>query len=360
MKKIKVHIREKRKKIKNKSTMEKRATPVKNTKKKNNKEEKTRKKKKRKEAGGCEGRPDSREGIGEKVCGGSKIDSQRKWDNVSRACCGSDGGPGKRGRYGVVDGIVDGNQWRHMREKLTLAKERENVDEIVGRRREEENEGIRGGTDAVNNITGIIWWLYSVRLETEMIFELGFLGFVMEEEMRKGKKEGEGGVCSWAEEDIAGIFWVLIGTGGAGAAPVLEGDKCQLSKGKGNIGFLGVKEREWAIRDLGFLMRKEGLLGFLMRMGSCWASSWAADGFAKFTLRAFFKSISKYLHSIFNLDTFNPQFRTSFFVKPKFTFQIEYSYFSSKPVHHKIFSLAHFQTEFFLMTVEGQANFYPP
>ena len=85
----------KEKKIRNKSTMEKRPTPVKNTKKKNNKEEKTRKKKKRKEVDGSEGWPDSGEGVGEKVRKGSKIDSQRKWENVDRVYCGSSG-PRKR------------------------------------------------------------------------------------------------------------------------------------------------------------------------------------------------------------------------------------------------------------------------
>lgn len=33
----------------------------------------------------------------ERISGGSKIDSQTRWESVSRVCCGSSGGPKQKG-----------------------------------------------------------------------------------------------------------------------------------------------------------------------------------------------------------------------------------------------------------------------
>ena len=71
---------------------------------------------------------------------------------------------------------------------------------------------------------------------------------------RKGKKEGCD--CGWAEEETAGIFWVLTGTGGGGAAPVLDGDQNQLCKRRENLGFLSLQKRKWVNGYLGILMKK--------------------------------------------------------------------------------------------------------
>ncbi|CAO2830881.1 unnamed protein product [Amaranthus hypochondriacus] len=104
------------KQIKNKSTMEKRATSTENTKKKHSKEEKIRKKKKMKDqtrsGSGCTRNRGSMKNIKKKKvrkkknggsnsveagvgewCGENKNSSQKDWENASQTCCGSGGGP---------------------------------------------------------------------------------------------------------------------------------------------------------------------------------------------------------------------------------------------------------------------------
>ena len=110
----------------------------------------------------------------------------------------------------------------------------------------------------------------------------------------------------------------------------------KLEKGADSIWDSEMGEKKWEI------MKKGGSLAFeedddvIHDVSTC-DRSWASDWLVEFTIKvdqAILKPISKFLHFIFNFDTFNPQFYPSIFVKHKFIFQTEYSYYSSKPAHH--------------------------
>lgn len=137
---------------------------------------------------------------------------------------------------------------------------------------------------------------------------------------------------------------------------------------------LGLNERDGAKGYLGFLMGKKdvGLIfenvgDIISDISMLWVFVWSLN----FNLR-----VAQAILNLENFEEFGPsqnisaqfssldpfifQFHSTSFMKTKFNFQTEYPYYSFRSTHHKIFSLDYFQTEFFLLTVEGQANFYPP
>ena len=199
----------------------------------------------------------------------------------------------------------------------------------------------------------------------------------MKEKTKSSTEEKNGGVesGSWAVQEVAGKllqlarkFWAPFGVVAGMKKMVREESFCERVV---FLGLFGFKEREWKMKELGTgvvpsIFEHEDDVSWVIDDISDSRMNWVVT-FLKFNWREvqnilsppftngkiFIQNIST---QFLSLDSFISQIHTPIFMN---SFPTEFSYNLLKSTSFGKFFLDHLSW-FSLLTVEGQANFYPP